>query len=611
MGRTSGSTKSEVDSAMTIEPHVDDAPLEATDFRALDWAAFAVRNADDLSTLTRRIEEAKQASTTARAQRALQVLHDLSNLRLDHRDAAERPFHGTFFFDRLQIPELAALLESKLPDEPNLLRAFATDLAWWARRQCSPDAVRIAVRDYLGLARRLVDPQPSVWVPCNDFLRRAAALGASMKRGGEMHVLALDTAFELLTSVRAERSYFSQRVALLMLEHRDPRCDQAADLLEPLAQRMQSEKLFDQARDYLDVVVQIRARANDPAVVRAAKRRVAEVVADHAAHAVRTGHVHLAAQQQEESVRAWQAAGAKAEADAARVELQRLQRLALAEMKTVTFEAPPGLDETWSAARRHVSGLSWPKALHRLVLSQRPNRALEPLRESAKDASSRFMFYALAPARRVSGTGRTVRTRPSTLDDLPAALEDIFQEHLHFDREWFACGAIQVMADTIQLEHGLSALALRGDMSRSSFVPERRVSLFARGLALGFQGDFVMAAHLLIPQFEHALREQLEARGAVVSTLPSSGEQNEKDLGKLLDLKEAVELLGENEVVELKSLLVEKAGANLRNRLAHGLLDDGEGTGQMIYFWWKVLQYVYLPLFKHRDDDSSSGSDSM
>ena len=96
-----------------------------------------------------------------------------------------------------------------------------------------------------------------------------------------------------------------------------------------------------------------------------------------------------------------------------------------------------------------------------------------------------------------------------------------------------------------------------------------------------------------------------------MSTLPSSGEQNEKDLVKLLDLKEAVELLGENEVVELKSLLVEKAGANLRNRLAHGLLDDGEGTGQMIYLWWKVLQYVYLPVFQHREADSSSGGDSM
>ena len=51
-------------------------------------------------------------------------------------------------------------------------------------------------------------------------------------------------------------------------------------------------------------------------------------------------------------------------------------------------------------------------------------------------------------------------------------------------------------------------------------------------------------SRVVMPQLEHAIRDHLEMAGAVVSTLPTSGEQNELDLGALLELPEASKLVG-------------------------------------------------------------------
>ncbi len=52
---------------------------------------------------------------------------------------------------------------------------------------------------------------------------------------------------------------------------------------------------------------------------------------------------------------------------------------------------------------------------------------------------------------------------------------------------------------------------------------------------------------------------------------------------------------------DLRVLLTEKAGANLRNDIAHGLLDDGDKGGAKIYFWRMCLRLVLLPVLNASD----------
>jgi hypothetical protein len=101
----------------------------------------------------------------------------------------------------------------------------------------------------------------------------------------------------------------------------------------------------------------------------------------------------------------------------------------------------------------------------------------------------------------------------------------------------------------------------------------------------------------------------LEQAGAVTTTLTSAGLQNEKDLGQLLEDEKALEIFGEAQIFDLRSLLTEKAGANLRNELAHGLIADGAADAHCSYLWWATLRLVLYPLVRRSVDARPATTD--
>ncbi|WP_442949575.1 DUF4209 domain-containing protein [Nostoc sp.] len=45
---------------------------------------------------------------------------------------------------------------------------------------------------------------------------------------------------------------------------------------------------------------------------------------------------------------------------------------------------------------------------------------------------------------------------------------------------------------------------------------------------------------------------------------------------------------------------LQRSGSNLRNRMAHGLINDSEFNSPMMsYLWWVTLRLCCLPMLKH------------
>ncbi|MCL2906808.1 DUF4209 domain-containing protein [Shewanella fodinae] len=127
----------------------------------------------------------------------------------------------------------------------------------------------------------------------------------------------------------------------------------------------------------------------------------------------------------------------------------------------------------------------------------------------------------------------------------------------------------------------------------SPIVPQSREQLLGYALWLGFEYEFGAAIHLLCPQLEHMVRLQLKDVGAITSNLDNDGIESECGLSTLMELPEAHELFGEDLTFRLKSIFTDSLGFNLRNEVAHGLLDDNfaRSVGS-IYAWWMVLKLV-------------------
>jgi hypothetical protein len=160
-------------------------------------------------------------------------------------------------------------------------------------------------------------------------------------------------------------------------------------------------------------------------------------------------------------------------------------------------------------------------------------------------------------------------------------------------------GRIKPALRIINTEHYVRLRDLEFLVRDNPFVPAGREPIFIRGLFAGLSGDFLLAAHLLVPQVENSIRHLLynytgEQR---TSKLKADLTQPERDLNELLYRDDVKQIIGEDQLLDLQSLMVEPGfGANLRNQLAHGLMDADEFyAAEAVYAWWTIWRLCCFP----------------
>lgn len=262
----------------------------------------------------------------------------------------------------------------------------------------------------------------------------------------------------------------------------------------------------------------------------------------------------------------------------------------------------PGVDisESIEAAKAHVAGkASLEEGLMYFAgLYSGPQHSA--LKSSAQETVQNSLIGSLFGSTQMSSDGRVVgKTPPMNInagdDDSSnqAILNRQIQQHFGIETQLVIEGKILPALRQLLMEHRVTKELLKALCHHSPIVPEDREYLLGYALWLGFEHDFGNAIHLLCPQVEHIVRIQLKEAGAHTSNIDRDGIENENGLSTLLELPEAVEVFGTNLCFELKSIFTDSLGANLRNEVAHGLLDDSSSCSlSAIYAWWMVLRLV-------------------
>lgn len=226
------------------------------------------------------------------------------------------------------------------------------------------------------------------------------------------------------------------------------------------------------------------------------------------------------------------------------------------------------------------------------------------LSESAKEIIQKSLFSSLFGSSHMSSDGRVIAKTPgmnlSAGEDDPAnqaALHSQIQQQFSIEVQLVVEGQIMPALKQLLMEHRLPKELMVACCHYSPIVPQSREQLLGYGLWLGFEYEFGAAIHLLCPQVEHIVRSQLKESGAHTSNIDKEGIENENGLSTLMDLPEALKLYGEDLTFEIKSVFTDSLGFNLRNEVAHGLLDDNTSSSiHSIYAWWMVLKLVIRSL---------------
>ena len=286
-------------------------------------------------------------------------------------------------------------------------------------------------------------------------------------------------------------------------------------------------------------------------------------------------------------------------------------KLALDEMTTFTS---PGVDVSKYVrmARNFVSGKPVFEALLRFANIH--TVSIENLREMALEGISRHPLQHIFPTVYYSNDGRIVETT-SNLDDK----ENESSANVEINRFYYGTqmliatqSLILPALEVLDSEHSINLEYFIELARRSPVVPRGREMLWGMALHQGFNRDFVTSIHLLAPQIENTVRFHLKSRGVVTThtDFDSGGIEYEKSLGFLMDLPETETIFGKDLTFEIRALFCDPVGPNLRNNVAHGLLDDEKlFTVDSIYAWWfglKLTMLEHQPIPEANDPDQTS-----
>ncbi len=309
----------------------------------------------------------------------------------------------------------------------------------------------------------------------------------------------------------------------------------------------------------------------------------------------------------EEAIEALRRAGAP------KAEIQELNKMlttkgqeSAAQMKRIEG---PRIDftDTVQAARKLIEGVPPIEALAKLAF-QFPILGHDEYKAQVEQSIKDHPLMYLIEAKHITRDGRQYTRRASFMSDDPKERKE------SLDTEIATAMAPQIEAVTrfclipaLREVHCASRdlVALFNIISHRPIVPPGRAEFFLSGIQAGLEGDFLEAAHILIPQLENALRFILEARGLVVTSLDSENLHSEMSLNRIFGQyrKEIVALLGSEDLVYMmESFLCSKAGENFRNELSHGLVSNPHDY-RFAVTWWLALHLLFRLKFPDAEEE--------
>jgi hypothetical protein len=272
---------------------------------------------------------------------------------------------------------------------------------------------------------------------------------------------------------------------------------------------------------------------------------------------------------------------------------KELQRLGVREMKPLGGKVD--LTECVAAARKRVGGLPLEDAIVALA-NILPIASVDDLRKEVLHSAKTYIADQLFPTVLVNDEGAPLAgfgPLDPDADDADHALKSRMFQDLRRTRVAEAFGFIDPARDQIVHEHVITSQPFLRLASLSEFIPASRESIWAMGLQAGMTGDFLTATHLLVPQVEHSIRTLLVRSGKVPVVWTTQGYEELPDLNAVLRDPEAAKILGKDLVFTMTAIFVNRFGGNLRNDLAHGLLETSAFYSETsVYAWWLLLKCV-------------------
>lgn len=507
-------------------------------------------------------------------------------------------------------PPLAELLATIAPDVVHpTLRARLADVAYEAgiRR-----AGRVAIEAYCEIAIRFADGRIELQFPdipsrAMDLIKpieRAFMINARVAKRGSFVEPITTTVQAAFDHCLAERAFF----AIVQVGRRAMQ----AKVLTPEAVARHAETLAASAvpgeyelavRETWLLAADAYERAGN---AEASKAAAIKAIEQTLAMAETVTQSSAKAHWVKQAMREFRARGdCRERVDELKRRLRDLQDASLDEFGS--FEVPlEGIQELRAKTHEEFATASLPEAMRSVIGFLIPDN-VDELKQVILEQARAHPLTNLMGASYSDAQGREV-ARGDALDLEETPPEIWFKEHCirhqQVVRRYRVHGQIEPARHAVRERFSISEQHMTVLVQLSSFVPAGHENIFALGFARLWQGDYVSAAHFLLPQVENSLRHILDITGRDIAKMDEEGLEGDRPLNVLLTYFQAElePLIGRDMIWELDALLAFRPGPALRNELAHGKLVWNQFfSDEAITACWLVYLLTVAPLLRYWD----------
>ena len=610
---------------------LNDLVLTLDDFASCGWKealspakdrCYALMSCDFETAAKKAFHEGRQAHG-----KALKLLSDACSMEFAFPTKPTRPFKpgeemyrgGQYY--RSAVPEdfsesdmrfFAEVVNAEELDNP-LLKGRLADIVWIEKRPANIQHflfAQTAIDSYRSIP---LDPQNSFLDP-KDCWRRAIELANEINARDRLGKIE-NAVIEMFESVEPSNGYFYIVLADLIessnLRIRKDRALMIAEKLESKASEIDPTahmaEWFEKTAKWLKMV---KKETRSTGMI----ARLAECYArDAESYASRGGHVSALGLYQQ-AIQIYRSIPDQERATHhVNIRIEELRTLlneskAKASREKRTSHVSINIADIVQFSRNAVSGKSPVEAMTAFA-NLDSGADVEYLRENALDFIKKSPTLAFIPSDYLSSDSRLIARRSAMSfnrllagDDEEVVYEQMTQAYTTYVNV-FVQGAVLPALEALCLEHRFREADFFNLVRQSPIVPMDRTWLYGKALAAGFDRDFAIAVHLLAPQIENIVRQLLKANGAQTTIISGEGFENEIGLSALMQKQESKDILGSNLHFEIDTLFCSPIGPNLRNNVAHGLVNDATSHSvYSVYAWWFALRLAFVNLAKEQLD---------
>lgn len=246
--------------------------------------------------------------------------------------------------------------------------------------------------------------------------------------------------------------------------------------------------------------------------------------------------------------------------------------------------------------RTNMEGLTFEESIVRLTQICSFD-SQEKIKKRVVEECRKYPIPHICEEKTINKQGQTILVLPPlNIHNVEEDLE-LLELHMHrnalekqnFVGDVWISNALEILREKFTISNTMLDFLIK----ENPIVPEGRECIIRNGIGMFLNGEYYEAMHILAPQIENIFRNIAREVGGLTVTLEDDGSSMEKVLSSIFSLPELLDCYDNDILFTFKGLLNEQAGANIRNEVAHGIIDEKKcSSGACLFFGVALIKLL-------------------